>query len=60
MKVVPRKIFNEILVLQDPKLNGKTEDTKIVDEVQPESYGAVTGNNISQLNHQVRSIMASE
>lgn len=38
---------------QDPKLNGKTEDTKIVGEVQPGSYGAVAGaNNISQLDLQ--------
>ncbi|XP_023703460.1 proton-associated sugar transporter A isoform X2 [Cryptotermes secundus] len=38
---------------QGPKQNGKTEDTKIADEVQTGSYGALTGtNNISQSDHQ--------
>lgn len=56
-----RKTFIEIFLLQDPKQNGMTEDTKIVDEVQTGSYGAVTGpNNISQSDHQVRNIMTPE
>jgi hypothetical protein len=58
---MPGKIISETFLLQDPKMNGKTEDTKIVGEVQSGSYGSVAGaNNISQLDHQVRSIMAPE
>jgi hypothetical protein len=56
MKVMLRKIFSETLLLQDPKLGGKSEDAKIVDDVQPGSYGALAG----PLDGQVRNIMTPE